>query len=204
MHPSGDEIETSKVIRSIGFFSSIQVFDGFFQSPAYANQVLKFKMFKKATLFKDIDNQDSRSLVAVHFRFRDYKKWSIFGKQGVILPDNYYRNSIKYILEKVSLPIFIIISDNIDEVPKHLFTAHRHIFYKGDHFANDFRLMSLCDHAIISCSTFSWWAAHLIQNQSKVIVAPKFWIGFKSYTWHPPEIKHPTFTYIDPIGVARQ
>ena len=38
-------------------------------------------------------------------------------------------------------------------------------------------LLSLCDHFIISNSTFSWWGAWLSRTENKVVIAPETWFG---------------------------
>ena len=38
-------------------------------------------------------------------------------------------------------------------------------------------LLSLCDHFVISNSTFSWWGAYLSRNSNKVVVSPSTWFG---------------------------
>lgn len=38
-------------------------------------------------------------------------------------------------------------------------------------------LLSLCDHFIISNSTFSWWGAWLSRSENKTVIAPDTWFG---------------------------
>jgi hypothetical protein len=46
-------------------------------------------------------------------------------------------------------------------------------------------IMSLCDHFVISNSSFSWWGAYLSRNPHKVVVAPETWFGPRfSGTWN--------------------
>lgn len=47
----------------------------------------------------------------------------------------------------------------------------------------DLCIMSLCDHHIISNSSFSWWSSYLSKNENKKIIAPINWLGpaYSSY-----------------------
>ncbi len=39
----------------------------------------------------------------------------------------------------------------------------------------EFIIMSSCEHAIIVNSTYYWWAAWLIKNKNKIVIAPNTW-----------------------------
>jgi hypothetical protein len=93
---------------------------------------------------------------------------------------------------KSSLELFVF-SDDIGYVKEHLMEKHQKFKKPGnlqtistDNFRvnfvsageistlEDFFLMTLCSHMIISNSTFSWWAAYLIRNEGKIVIGPKF------------------------------
>jgi hypothetical protein len=50
-------------------------------------------------------------------------------------------------------------------------------------FVEDYRdcealwLLSLCDHFIISNSSFSWWGAYLSRSDNKIVISPETWFG---------------------------
>jgi hypothetical protein len=50
-----------------------------------------------------------------------------------------------------------------------------------EHCVEDFALMRLCRHFVLSNSTFGWWAAWLSDQPGKIVVAPEQW-----YTEHCP------------------
>ena len=136
--------------------------------------------------------------VNVHFRRGDYVKTASFFEQIQKLPPEEFKEQKRQWLEKVgaNLPLpldyyhraidflkakhkdltLFIFSDDIDAVEKEFRPTCRHFFVKGDFHAHDtLRLMSLCNHAVIANSSFSWWAAWLNASPSKTVIAPAPW-----------------------------
>lgn len=71
---------------------------------------------------------------------------------------------------------FVVFSDQIEWAKSQLQGLSANIlFIEGEKYYHDFYLMSMCKHHIISNSTFSWWAAYLNKNPSKVVAAPLMW-----------------------------
>jgi hypothetical protein len=111
--------------------------------------------------------------VAVHVRYFDHP----LDNNGNNLSLDYYDRAFKLIEEKEKDINYFVFSDN----PKHvsvLFNKFNRRFYFVDQskFNSsthlDFFLMTKCKHFIIANSTFSWWAAWLSSNKSKLIIAP--------------------------------
>lgn len=115
--------------------------------------------------------------VAVHVRRGDYEI------AGQCISNNYYYSAIEYICKKIENPTFLVFSDDI-EYAKQIFqnvnmekimicvnTKYRDL--------DEFFIMNSCKNFIIANSTYSWWAAWLSDNDSKIIICPevKQWIG---------------------------
>ncbi len=136
--------------------------------------------------------------VSVHFRRGDYVRTARFFEEikklppeefkakerqwvekigpGIPLPLGYYHNAIDFLKAKYDNMTLFIFSDDIDAVEKEFRPDCRHFFIKGSFHAHDtMRLMSLCNHAIIANSSFSWWAAWLNPSDSKTVIAPAPW-----------------------------
>lgn len=71
---------------------------------------------------------------------------------------------------------FIVFSNRMERAKQFLTGINRSFrFIEGEAHYHDFYLMSRCRHNIICNSTFSWWAAYLNPNPSKIVVAPGKW-----------------------------
>ena len=145
-----------------GYFQSYKYFDNFKQ------EILKDFTFKPSILDKCL-KEISKHLnpVATHIRRGDYVNHPSFWN---ITPE-YIQEAFNYFTDDEYT--FLIFSDDI-EWCKQIFPEGV-IFVEGNNQFEDLCLMSLCDHNIISNSSYSWWGAYLNQNTNKKVIAPKNW-----------------------------
>jgi len=122
--------------------------------------------------------------VSLHVRRGDYlsnpRTHAVHGLCSV----DYYRAAIRLVAERVAAPEFFAFSDDITWVRENLdigFPCHYVDHNRGAESYNDMRLMSLCQHHIISNSSFSWWGAWLAANPSRIVIAPKQWFQKTSH-----------------------
>ena len=72
--------------------------------------------------------------------------------------------------------LFVVFSNDAEKCKELFCGTTRNLRYiEHESYHHDFYLMSLCQHNIICNSSFSWWAAYLNPNSSKIVVAPKAW-----------------------------
>jgi len=111
--------------------------------------------------------------ISVHVRRGDYlddpESRITFGLE-------YYKNAAEYLAQRVDNPHFFIFSDDMPWVKNNLFFNSPACYVdhnNDDTNYEDLRLMSLCRHAIVANSSFSWWGAWLSEYPDKIIVVPK-------------------------------
>lgn len=128
-----------------------------------------------ASVAKKIKEENS---IAIHVRRGDYtlpRYEKLYGKTNV----SYYEQAIAHMEEKVSNPKFFIFSNDIawcrENIKPKSPTVYLDDATSGPKGSFHLHLMSLCKHAILANSSFSWWAAWLNVNPEKIVVAPKRW-----------------------------
>lgn len=175
-----------------------KVYWGYWQHYLYvervADQLRKDFIFPNLKPSKNLDllnelKQNEQS-VALHVRRGDYLKDPFLG--GLVNLD-YFEKAISLIKGQIEKPVFYVFSDDMswcrENLPLSDDKAKFIDWNKGAESYRDMQLMSNCKHAIISNSSFSWWAAWLNQHPGKVIIVPKTW--YRSPNTHDTEQMHP-------------
>ena len=70
----------------------------------------------------------------------------------------------------------LVLSDDIKWCKENIKTDNL-VFVENYWDCEGIWLLSLCDHFIISNSTFSWWGAWLSKSDNKVVISPSTWFG---------------------------
>lgn len=174
---------------------------GYFQNELYF-QDIEDQIRHDFTFKKQLDSKNteianliqSNNSVSIHIRRGDYLSTNSNLK---VLDIEYYQKAIAHITEKIEDVHFFIFSDDINWVRQNLNIENHEYsiidWNKRDESYIDMQLMSLCKHNIIANSSFSWWAAWLNKNNSKIVIAPNTWyktdepnnypIGFIPQNW---------------------
>jgi hypothetical protein len=145
-----------------GYFQSYKYFD------KYKDIILSEFTFKKEILYKCFNIISKyQNKVAIHVRRGDYVNHPGFWT----ITQEYLQASLSYFNDKEYT--FLIFSDDM-EWCKSIFPEGV-VFMESNNQFIDLCLMSMCEHNIISNSSFSWWAAYLNKNDNKKIIAPSNW-----------------------------
>lgn len=162
-------------------------FDGYWQTEKYFKEYKHelVRQFSRHSIVVAEYVKENRlreqNTVAIHMRMGDYalKKQKLAHYNYVINPQ-YYKDAIKRIKGMVDNPKFFICSNNIEKACKLLGDAPEFTYVNKDRVMSDldeFEIMSMCKHQIISNSTFSWWAAWLSKYENGIKIAPNIIFG---------------------------
>lgn len=119
----------------------------------------------------------SSNSVSVHVRRGDALK-PFARKFYAMASMDYFVNAASLVHGKIHQPTFFVFSNDIKWVKANFEIDFPVIFIESD--GPDYEhlyLMSRCKNNIIDISTFSWWAAWLNDNPSKIVIAPEQWVA---------------------------
>ena len=173
------------------------IYSGFFQTDWYINHTPeKFQIHVKKKYiiaFKKLYGVvfENNKTIAVHIRITDYLK---YGKRDISLPVEYFKKRLNSI-ENLELYKVFFISDDISYV-RTVFPEQPNFIFSENNEIIDFQIVQNADIAIISNSSFSWWAAYL-GKKDNLVMAPKNWLGFRLNKEHPKGIMTSRFTWHD-------
>jgi len=182
-----------------GYFQSYKYFDKEYKSIAKYIKLDESRLEVRKLYYKKYEKSN---VISVHFRMGDYKNLQ---NCHPILGEDYYINSIKFVLSKKQSIIkwtilYFCEEEDMDEVKSKVEKikaecieylreqrwgqGHELEFERADSESKmeDWRqllLMSCCQYNIIANSSFSWWAAYFNDNSEKITCYPETWFGLQ-------------------------
>lgn len=145
-----------------------------FQHEKYLDRELLSELFAIPEALKESLTEkylDIDSRCSIHIRRGDYvsrrrgrkRIWPTHGFE--------YVNKAR---THVDSSIFLVSSDDISWCKRNL-PKDMDVLYVDESPEASMYAMSLCEHNIISNSSFSWWSAYLNTNKNKKVITPKQW-----------------------------
>ena len=164
------------------------VIDGTFQSEKFFAPVSE--QLRRAFHFRYSATREVEALaericsgpsVAVHFRRGDFSTHSKYTNSIGAVGFEYYDRAIEKIRSQMPLGTkYYFFSDDIQLIEREYKSPVPAVYvdiFKSGNFYDKIRLMSMCEHNIISNSTFSWWGAWLNPSLDKIIIRPDPWFA---------------------------
>ena len=173
------------------------IYKGFFQTDFYVRQIiggLQISIKKEFTDKFDLEFGEkfrNNKTVVVHIRRTDYLT---YGKRDISLPMEYFKRRLEA-LGTIEDYLVYFVSDDIEYVRSY-FQERPNYIYSSNNEITDFQIIKNADIAIISNSSFAWWAAYLSDKKNRVY-APKNWLGFRIGKEHPKKVMTDRFTWCD-------
>ncbi len=143
--------------------------DGYFQNILSQDDLFsEIDIFKKILIQKDFGKLSG---CVVHIRGGDFLKLGL----DVVTPIDYYKKSIKFMIQTYNIDEFYIITDDKEYALCIMSDINVNYNFVGGTMYEDFYLIGTFHYRILSSSTFSFWASALSSNDRSIVIAPEFW-----------------------------
>lgn len=160
-------------------FSGATYFDGLWQSPLYFKgyeEEIRNRVRRPLLLCADLRASIKVNTIGCHIRRGDYLGHNTLAKLDY---RTYIENAITSITDATgkSVERVELFSDDPDWCEQNLADGQLVRVFRGATVLDDFVGLMLCQHKVISNSTFSWWAAYIDHATDGLVVAPKRWFN---------------------------
>jgi Glycosyl transferase family 11 len=162
--------------RYVGFFQSERFFAHFADDVRTAFRLRAEHQHAFLNLYSDLAHG---AYVCCHMRRTDYRGFA----GGAALPMSYYESALSRIEVAPRLPV-VFVGDDLEEARVAFGDLERVRFEHNDE-AIDLQLLINASAVVVSNSTFGWWGAWLNERSDRLVIAPRYWLGF-SFGWEYP------------------
>ena len=156
-------------MKIVGYFQSWKYFD------RYRDRLLTLFAPTKSDLryiqkkYGSLINNLNTVGIQLRYYFEDPYTYPQYGKD--------YLEKAMALFPKSS--VFVVSSNRIEFAKSQISTEGRNvIFLENEPAYIDFYLLTMCQHNIISNSTFGWWSAFLNQHANQIVVRPSNWSAY--------------------------
>ena len=163
------------------------IYKGFFQSPIYftpyeqdIKELFQIKAQYRAQFQQQFgDFFREKEVLVIHIRQKDYLNGGneALGGTNIALPIIYYQKALE-LISNIEQYKVIVIGDDLAFI-KELFVDFQNFTITQSSEIVDFQIIQNASVAIISNSSFAWWAAYLNQQPHKQIFVPEHWVGYR-------------------------
>jgi len=162
----------------------LNVNESYFQSFKYfsdfENEIREELQFSNELICRNqvFFTSENKVRVGIQVRRKDYLNNNEMSDY-FIMTSPYLKKHMEYFRRREKSVQFIFVSDDLEWCRQHFSQSSDCSFSSRSQSAiEDLCLLSLCDHFIISASTFSWWGAFLSTRKSaneKIVITPPNW-----------------------------